>query len=83
MKTPAQAKHAFAILFRQFPLLLGTFLVLNATALRAAEDREALTRDDRRMAETGGPWIYNDLDRGFALARETGKPLLIVFRCPP
>lgn len=26
-------------------------------------------------------WIYNDLDEGFAQARKTGKPLLVVFRC--
>jgi hypothetical protein len=28
-------------------------------------------------------WIYNDLARGFETARETGKPLLVVFRCIP
>jgi hypothetical protein len=26
-------------------------------------------------------WIYNDLDQGFALARKTKKPLLVVLRC--
>ena len=35
-------------------------------------DRDRLADDDR--------WIYNDLPRGFAEAKETGKPLLIVFR---
>lgn len=25
-------------------------------------------------------WVYNDLDAGFAQARKTGKPLLVVFR---
>lgn len=30
-----------------------------------------------------GPWIYNDLNAGFAQARKAGKPLLVVFRCVP
>ncbi len=30
-----------------------------------------------------GAWIYNDLDAGFAEARRTGKPLLVVLRCVP
>lgn len=28
-------------------------------------------------------WIENQLDRGIQQARTTGKPLLILFRCPP
>jgi hypothetical protein len=27
-----------------------------------------------------GAWVYNDLPAGFAEAKTTGKPLLIVFR---
>jgi serine protease Do len=33
--------------------------------------------------EVRGPWVYNDLKAGFARARKTGKPLLVVFRCVP
>ena len=62
---------------------MGTLLLVNAAALRAAEDREVITREDRKIAEAGGPWVYNDLDKGFEQAKQTGKPLLIVFRCPP
>lgn len=28
-------------------------------------------------------WIYNDLPIGIAHARKTGKPLMVVIRCPP
>jgi hypothetical protein len=28
-------------------------------------------------------WIQDDAEAAFALARETGKPLLAVFRCVP
>jgi len=30
-----------------------------------------------------GSWIYNDVNAGFAQARKTGRPLLVVFRCVP
>ncbi len=28
-------------------------------------------------------WIYDDVDEGYKIAKETGKPLLISFRCVP
>jgi len=30
-----------------------------------------------------GDWIYDDIDAGVARAAETGKPLLLTFRCVP
>jgi len=30
--------------------------------------------------EVQGPWVYNNLATGFAEAKKTGKPLLVVFR---
>jgi len=37
---------------------------------------------DRRQAEVNH-WLYNDLPKGFAEAKRTGKPLFVVIRCPP
>ena len=45
-----------------------------------AEDRAALVRKDLENVLAGGRWIYNDLPKGFADAKKTGKPLLVVFR---
>ena len=28
-------------------------------------------------------WIYGDLEQGFAEAQQTGKPLLVTYRCVP
>ncbi|MHA3770279.1 Trx7/PDZ domain-containing (seleno)protein [Verrucomicrobiota bacterium sgz303538] len=42
----------------------------------AVKDREGAVRKDRAS-------IYNDLQRGFAEAKRTGKPLLVVLRCVP
>ena len=48
-----------------------------------AEDRDAKVRNDQAAIKAGGFWIYNDVEKGFAEAKRTGKPLLVVFRCVP
>ena len=44
------------------------------------KDRDTLVRDDLSEMRDSDLWIYNDVDKGFELARKTSKPLLIVFR---
>ncbi|WP_009963870.1 Trx7/PDZ domain-containing (seleno)protein [Verrucomicrobium spinosum] len=70
-------------LHRHF-FVLGA-LIAAAVGLRAeaVKDREGAVRKDRATWENDGRWIYNDLDRGFAEAKRTGKPLLVVLRCIP
>ncbi len=48
-----------------------------------AQTREEKVRADRKKVEAAGFWIYNDLPRGFAQAKKTGKPLLVILRCIP
>jgi hypothetical protein len=31
--------------------------------------------------QAGERWIYDDLDKGFAAAKASGKPMLVVLRC--
>ena len=64
-------------------ILFTTLLLLSASALNAAEDRKEKVLSDRRDVTAAGLWIYNDLDKGFAEAKRTGKPLLVVLRCVP
>ncbi|MGV3531724.1 MAG: Trx7/PDZ domain-containing (seleno)protein [Chthoniobacteraceae bacterium] len=47
------------------------------------KDREGAVRQDRAAMANDERWIYNDFNRGFAEARRTGKPLLVVLRCVP
>ena len=60
----------------------GPLLALSLLAAAAAgggekdELREAL--GDRALV---GPWIYDDLEAGISLAKESGKPLMVVLRC--
>ena len=65
--------------------LLAFILTFAASVLRAdaVKDREGAVRGDRARMENDARWIYNDVDRGFAEARRTGRPLLVVLRCVP
>ncbi len=46
-------------------------------------DRNAMVLNDRQRVVDDGYWIYNNLDKGFEEAEQSGKPLLVVFRCIP
>ncbi len=45
--------------------------------------RDEMVLDDRSSLLADDHWIYNDLEKGFAEARSTGKPLMVVYRCIP
>lgn len=65
-------------------LILALFFALAQTALaEAVKDREGAVRNDRAKMENDARWIYNDVEKGFAEAAKTGKPLLVVLRCVP
>src|SRR5438874_2156649 len=60
--------------------------VLTIGALLFADtvkDREGAVRADRSKMQNDGRWIYNDVERGFAEAKKSNKPLLVVLRCVP
>lgn len=60
--------------------LFSTSLVIHAESVK---DREGAVRSDRAKMEKSDRWIYNDYQRGFAEAKKTGKPLMVVLRCVP
>ena len=60
---------------KRLALLLAALSCLGATRI------EKVIQEDRELAEEHG-WIHRDVDRGFAQATKTGKPLLVVLRCP-
>jgi hypothetical protein len=64
-------------------VLLPLAVCFTLTGLAAAQTREQKVLADRKKIEAEGFWIYNDLDKGFAEAKRTGKPLLVVLRCIP
>ena len=64
-------------------LLIVVLSVLLPFAVCDAQERELKVRGDKKRVEGDGYWIYNDLPRGIEQAKETKKPLLVVFRCVP
>ncbi len=63
--------------------LYVTTLLTATLPTHAANDRDTKIKNDRTVHLANGYWIYNNLDKGIALAKKTGKPLLVTFRCIP
>ncbi len=64
-------------------LLLACSLIAATSPAETVKDREGAVRNDKAVMEKDARWIYNDVARGFAEAKRTGKPLLVVLRCVP
>lgn len=72
-------------MMRPWSALTGVLLVTVGLAVGPAylQDRDTKVRNDRAAVRATGLWVYNDLSQGIALARKTGRPLLVIFRCVP
>lgn len=64
-------------------LVLSLGWTAGSAEAAAVKDREGAVRQDKAAMENDARWIYNDVERGFAEAKRTGKPLLVVLRCVP
>jgi hypothetical protein len=64
-------------------VLAGVSIVVAAPLATRAQDRDTKVRNDRKAFERSRDWIYNDLDAGLQVARRSGKPVMVVFRCIP
>ncbi|MBI2949615.1 MAG: hypothetical protein HYY23_18420 [Verrucomicrobia bacterium] len=68
------------------PLQLVLLLVLLAADPASAAPAAQTQEHNRQLQQSlndshvHSSWIYNDVDAGFAEAKKTGKPLLVVFR---
>ena len=69
--------HRTSVFFSFLALFLAT--VVDITA----QTRDEMVREDRKKIMEEGFWIYNDLPKAFAKAKQSGKPLLVVLRCIP
>ena len=67
----------------RFLLPLSVFALAISSHGEAVKDREGAVRNDRATMEKDARWIYHDYRAGFAKAKETGRPLLVVLRCVP
>jgi hypothetical protein len=64
-------------------LTIVTGLLLVTLPPLLAADAKSDLRDKLMDKFVQGPWIYDDLDAGFAEAKKSGKPMLVVLRCVP
>jgi len=59
---------------------LGFCMFLVVLAAGAAQDPAKEQLRKTLKDDLAGRWVYDDVDAGFAEARKSEKPLLIVFR---
>jgi hypothetical protein len=60
---------------------MNTLIALAALALMSpSQDPKALLKKALKEENLPASWIYDDLDKGFAEAKKSGKPMLVVFR---
>ena len=63
---------------------MAALLIAVPTLVQAQNrDRNTMVLNDRQRVVDDGYWIYNNLDKGFEQAQQSGKPLLVVLRCIP
>jgi len=63
--------------------LIALFGSLIFSSTLSGGERDDKVNGDRSAFEDSDIWIYNDLEKGFRVSTETGKPLLVVYRCIP
>ncbi len=65
------------------PGITAAVLLLMLVSGPLAADEKQELREKLKDAVVKGDWIYDDAAAGFAEAKKTGKPLLVVLRCVP
>src|SRR5262245_16507836 len=58
-------------------------LILISSDRSSAQDYDAQLQNDRNSFKSSTAWIYDDLAAGIRVARQSKKPLFVVFRCIP
>lgn len=48
-----------------------------------AQSRDEKVIRDRDTVTKEGSWLYDDVEKGFAAATKSKKPLMVVLRCIP
>ena len=62
--------------------LFTTMFLLFVAIESAYAQRRGDLGEDRKLAESHN-WIYDDFDAAVSQAKQSGKPILVVIRCPP
>ena len=65
---------------RSHPMWAVLLLMIAATVVSAQNKRDKQVQEDKKNLADKKDWVYNDLDQGIRIAKQTKKPLFIVFR---
>ncbi len=57
----------------------AALVALSALGFQQASPQKMKIYQDLKD-QVAGPWVYDDLAQGTALAQKSGKPMLVVFR---
>lgn len=63
--------------------ILSGALSLLVAGLLSAQGSKSDLKETLGDVDLVGEWVYDDFAEGLRLAKESGKPLLVVFRCIP
>ncbi len=58
----------------------AAFLALGAAAVARQGDNNEARRKELKDTDLVGKWVYDDIGAGYAEAKKSGKPMLVVFR---
>ena len=64
-------------------VVCALLFTMSLSAEEPKKTRDQKVREDREKVEKTGYWVYNDMAKGFAEAKQTGKPMLVILRCLP
>ena len=59
---------------------LSFLTILLASAASAQDEEKRRLKERLNDIDPVGSWYYDDIDAAYAEARDTGKPLMVVFR---
>lgn len=69
-----------SLLISQLVLITG---VISSWQLTIGAQELPDQKRERLKDQAAEFWIYDDIDAGYSLAADTGKPMLVSFRCVP
>ena len=61
-------------------MILGHALLVACLASSSQEPSKEALKTALKDADLPASWIYDDIPAGFAEAKKSGKPMLVVFR---
>ncbi|MBL8828283.1 MAG: PDZ domain-containing protein [Planctomycetaceae bacterium] len=63
--------------------MLTLLAFLSLAGSLQAQSAEEKVRNDKKLVEQEGYWLYGDLAKGFEVAKQNNQPIVVILRCLP